>query len=220
MPFFFSDKRCQFPKGKIQLQTAYPFYEPGNTVQGIIYIEIMEPVQASHIELEIKGGEKCSFTRHYTTTHDGNVQHHSEKLKHSKKFLEYKNRVFDIMGGVLQPGIYQVDFQTELPHNIPSSLNFKHNHGQEKPKAKVKYYVKATLKTPDKHDEMKFKQVMIIREKPVNMVVGEAQSETSHIKTWCCVDQGQSTMSSVFAKNIFLPNEVAEGHVKVNNGQC
>ena len=84
----------------------------------------------------------------------------------------------------------------------------------------MKYYVKATLKTPDKHDEMKFKQVMIIREKPVNMVVGEAQSETSHIKTWCCVDQGQSTLSSVFAKNVFLPNEIAEGHVKVNNEQC
>ena len=218
--FFFSDKRTQFPKGKIQVQTQYPFYEPGNTVVGVIYIEIMEAVEASHIELEIKGGEKCGFIRHYTTQNGDETVHHADKLKHKKKFLEYKNRVFDIQGGVLAPGIYQVDFQTELPHNIPSSLQFKHKHSREEPKAKVKYYVKATLKTNNKHDEMKFKQVMIIREKPVNLVVGEAQSETSNIKTWCCIDQGTSTMSSVFAKNVFLPNEIAEGHVKVNNENC
>lgn len=66
--FFFSDKRCSFPKGQIQLQTEYPFYEPGNTVTGVIYINILEAVECSHIELEVKGGEKCSFIRHYTTT--------------------------------------------------------------------------------------------------------------------------------------------------------
>ena len=30
---------------------------------------------------------------------------------------------------------------------------------------------------------------------------GEAQQETSEIKTWCCCDQGTSTMWSVFEKN-------------------
>jgi len=67
---------------------------------------------------------------------------------------------------------------------------------------------------------MKYKQVLAIREKPVNLVVGEAQSETSTIKTWCCIKQGTSTMSSVFNKNVFLPNEIAEGFVKVDNSQC
>ena len=112
--FFFSDSRCNFPKGKIQLQTQYPFYEPGNTVAGVIYLEIMEPVHCSHIELEFKGGEKSSFIRfwHETERHGDEtrtVERH-EKMKHSKKFLEYKNRVFDIQGGMLQPGVYQVEF--------------------------------------------------------------------------------------------------------------
>jgi len=43
--------------------------------------------------------------------------------------------------------------------------------------------------------------VLIIREKPVEWKVGEAQQETSEIKTWCCCDQGTSTMWSVFEKN-------------------
>ena len=84
----------------------------------------------------------------------------------------------------------------------------------------MKYYIKTILHTYDKHDTMKYKQVLIIRERPVNLVVGEAQSETSNIKTWCCIDQGTSTMSSVFNKNVFMPNEVAEGQVRINNEHC
>lgn len=206
------------------MQTAHPFYEPGNTVQGLIYLEIMEAVQAEAIQLEIKGGEKCSFIRHYTETvhRDGeaHIEHRSEKLKHSKKFLEYKEKVFPIPDGVLQPGVYSVQFTTELPSNIPSSLYFKHKKSREEPKAKVKYHIKATLKTHDKHDEMKFKQVLIIREKPVELRIGDAQSETSNIKTWCCCDQGTSTMSSVFNKNVFMPNEIAAGEIKINNEHC
>ena len=79
---------------------------------GVIYMEIMEPTHASHIELEFKGGEKCSFIRHYTEQDGDRTVHRQEKLKHSKKFLEYKNRVFDIQGGVLQPGVYQIEFTT------------------------------------------------------------------------------------------------------------
>lgn len=224
MPFFFEDKRCHFPKGKIQLQTQYPFYEPGNTVQGIIYLEIAEPVMASHITLEIKGGEKSSFIRHWDEhVQDGDqtrVVHHADKLKASKKFLEYKGNVFDIQGGMLNPGVYSVEFATMLPEKLPSSIGFKHKKSREEPKAKIKYYVKAVLHTHDKHDEMKFKQVLIIREKPVALREGDQQSETSHIKTWCCVDQGHSTMSSVFNKNVFLPNEHCEGSIKVNNEEC
>ena len=156
MAFFFSDSRCSFPKGKIQLQTAYPFYEPGNEITGLIYLEIMEPCYASHISLEIKGGEKCSFIR-YWTEYEGEgenrraVEKH-KKEKHSKKFLEFKEKVFDIQGGMLQPGVYQVNFSTLLPNNIPSSLNFKHKKSREEPKAKVKYYVKAVVHTQDKDD--------------------------------------------------------------------
>ena len=188
MAFFFSDTRCKFPKGKIQLQTEYPFYEPGNSVQGVIYLEIMEAVEASHILLEIKGGEKCSFIRHWTEQDGDRTVHRHEKLKHSKKFLHFKDKVFDIQGGALQPGVCQVAFQTQLPNGIPSSLNFKYTGQREKPKAKVKYYVKATLWTADKKDAMKYKQVLMIREKPEDMRVGEAQAETSNIKTWCCID--------------------------------
>jgi len=108
----------------------------------------------------------------------------------------------------------------QLPEHIPSSLYFKAPHSHEKPKAKIKYYAKVVLKTQHHSDEMKYKQVLMIREKPVTFKTGEAQAETSHIKTWCCCDQGTSTMSSVFEKNQYLPSEIARGEIKINNEHC
>jgi hypothetical protein len=63
---YFSDSRCIFPKGKIQVQTEFPFYEPGNVVNGKIFIEVPQPMAATHIEIEVKGGEKAAFTRFWT----------------------------------------------------------------------------------------------------------------------------------------------------------
>ena len=74
--FYFSDARCVFPAGKIQLQTEFPFYEPGNTVNGKIFIQLPAAVQTSHIELEIKGKEKAKFIRHWTTQEGEETHHH------------------------------------------------------------------------------------------------------------------------------------------------
>lgn len=42
-----------------------PFYEPGDQVNGNVYIKLFEPLYANAIELEVKGGEKASFWRHW-----------------------------------------------------------------------------------------------------------------------------------------------------------
>lgn len=62
--------------------------------------------------------------------------------------------------------------------------------------------------------------MLVIREPPVAFKQGEAQEETSEIKTCCCIDKGTSKMSSVFEKNIFMPNELVKGFVRVDNSNC
>lgn len=64
--FLFTDPRCIFQKGKVQVQTEFPFYEPGNLVNGKIFIDVMEPIQATYIEIEVKGTEKVAFTHFWT----------------------------------------------------------------------------------------------------------------------------------------------------------
>lgn len=123
-------------------------------------------------------------------------------------------------GGFINAGSSEVNFQFVLPIGIPSSFYYKNKLIREKPKAKVKYTIKASLSSALKHDAMHYKQVLIIREPPVAFKVGEKQQEVSRIKTCCCIDKGTSTMYSEFEKNVFLPNEIVKGYVHVDNDHC
>jgi hypothetical protein len=111
--FYFSDPRCNFPKGRIQVQTEFPFYEPGNLVNGKIFIEVFEQLFATFIEIEIKGQEKAAFTR-FWYEEEGDPPRSVERwerVKASHKFAHYKQPVFSIPGGFLAPGSYAVSFQ-------------------------------------------------------------------------------------------------------------
>lgn len=55
------DSRCKFDSGYLMLQTDKPFYEPGDLITGKIYLRIMRPIDAKHIELKINGKEKGSW---------------------------------------------------------------------------------------------------------------------------------------------------------------
>lgn len=88
-------------------------------------------------------------------------------MQREKVFLEFKDRVFHIPGGMLNAGSSEINFQFQLPTGIPSSFYFKDKGCREKPKAKVKYTVQATLVADHTNDHMKYKQVLIIREPPV-----------------------------------------------------
>jgi len=60
----------------------------------------------------------------------------------------------------------------------------------------------------------------VVREPSVAFKVGDQQSETSNISTWCCIDQGTSTMWSAFEKNVFTPQDVAKAMINVDNSKC
>lgn len=167
--FFFSDPRCNFKNGKIQLQTEFPFYEPGNIVNGKIFIECAEPMQAEYIELKVKGKEDVKFIRFWHETEgegeDAHTVEHHEKMHKDKTFLEYKQKVFHVPGGMIHPGVSMVSFQFSLPNNIPSSFYYKDKKCREKPKACIKYTVQVKLEIPG--EDLKYKQVLVIREPPV-----------------------------------------------------
>jgi hypothetical protein len=218
--FFFSDDRCNYTNGRIQLQTEFPFYEPGNTINGVIYLEIFNPTQANCIEIEVKGQEKVAFTRYYMENEGDRQVERSERVKASKRFAHFKEPVYPIPGGQLAPGLYQVRFQFVLPDKMPSSINFKDKSTRERPKAKIKYFVKAVLKTGFFENNMKYKQVLAIREPPVQFKMNEQQAENANIKTWCCIDQGFSKMWANYEKNIYLPNETAKAMIHIDNSEC
>lgn len=67
---------------------------------------------------------------------------------------------------------------------------------------------------------MKYKQVLIVREQGDTYQTNINQSQTNNVKTWCCMDQGPSTVEVNFEKNVFEPTDVCKAIVNVNNSQC
>ena len=103
---------------------------------------------------------------------------------------------------------------------MPSSLYFKDKKQREGPKAKVKYMVKAKIDSSNDSHDMSYKQILVIREKPVALQEKVEISETQNIKTCCCCDQGPSALKAKFNKNVFTPDETAEGKIEIDNSQC
>jgi hypothetical protein len=51
------------------VSTDKPFYEPGEQITGKVFIRSTRPIDASFVELEIKGAEKCSFSQFETESY-------------------------------------------------------------------------------------------------------------------------------------------------------
>ena len=147
------DSRCKHAHGYLMLQTAKPFYYPGEVVTGTVYLRATAPIDVTHIDLEVKGGEKASFEERVRR----NDEWHDEKRKTKKTLLHFHHPCFTFAVPTLAPGDYAIPFSFTLPAHVPSSLYYKNKHIQAKPKAKVKYHIRATLKGHNNHTQMKYK---------------------------------------------------------------
>lgn len=87
--------------------------------------------------------------------------------------------------------------------------------------AQIKYHTKVKLVTRSLFDEeIKYKQVLIVREPPANFNVGINQHNECKITTWCCLDQGVSRMWGQFEKNIYEPSENVKADAILDNKDC
>lgn len=154
------DARCHYEHGYLMVRTDQATYYPGQAVTGTIYLRTSHPIEARYIELEITGKEKVSIV---TRVHRDN-DWHDDKHKSKKVLYHTKQPCFTFAVPVLSPGDYAIPFSFQLPQGIPSSLFYKNKHIQGKPKAMVKYQIRANLKGHHDKSLMKYKQVLVIRE--------------------------------------------------------
>ncbi|CDW79403.1 UNKNOWN [Stylonychia lemnae] len=210
------DSRCKHEHGYLMVQTAKQIYYPGEVVTGTVYLRTHVALEVSYIELEVQGKEKVSFV---TREHRDNEWHH-DKHKSKKILWQFKQPCFTFSVPTLAPGDYAVPFSFALPPHIPSSLYYKNKHIDAKPKACVKYQMRASLIDHHHHSQMKYKTIMVIREHDVQFEVGRKTTSELPISTWCCINQGQSRIEVDFEKNVFEPHEVCRANVNLDNSRC
>jgi len=128
--------------GKLSIQTDKPYYVGGELVTGRIYALIHSPIQATSIVFKVKGFERSEINRKqyrseriYPGDHDyrppqpgqpETVQHRSipyiQQYRSLKEFFKVKLPIFNMNGGILQPGQYTWPFQYQLPADLPGSF--------------------------------------------------------------------------------------------------
>lgn len=159
------DSRSKYEYGYMMVQTANPIYNPGATVTGTIYMRVgPSPCPSKEVILEVKGVEKVCWTERKSRDNDGTSESYDEKQKAKKDVFKYRACCFQFTTPSLMPGDYTIPFSFVLPRTLPSSMNFKDTKSSAKPKAKVKYHIKAILMDHNNKEAMKYKQVLILRE--------------------------------------------------------
>jgi hypothetical protein len=73
---------------------------------------------------------------------------------------------------------------------------FENYNHHDKPKCKVKYSLQATLHT--RQGDLKYKQWLIIHERPVEFQADKLEIQNKEISTWCCVGQGHGELTVQF----------------------
>lgn len=179
-------------------------------------MRVTHPIEATFVEIQVRGKEKASFMEEIVEGNDRRW----EKRKHAKEIFNFHAPCFTFTVPVLQPGDYCIPFSFSLPHGLPSSLFYKNASHTHKPKAKVKYHIRAIVHGQHDKQLMKFKQVLILREVPPNAEASIKQTSEHQITTWCCMDQGRSKIEVTFDRNTFLPNEVCTADIHIDNTNC
>ena len=177
------DSRAQFEGGYLYVKTDRPYYYPGNKVLGKIYIRTTVPMNAKQVEIKVKGKEHASYWR--ARENDGTTNRARQvKERFKRKILKFKAPCFTFQEP-LSPGDFTIPFEFTLPENIPSSMMYKNPNHNNSPSAKIKYSIRALVNTHD-NKVLKYKQWLIIHERPVEFIENANTETTVPLTTCCC----------------------------------
>ena len=131
--------------GDIYLELSHPYYSAGDTVHGIIHLNLKKMFPGRTIYLKIKGKEITSFTTQIERKTYQNGSWHEEKVETShrgyNKFLDCLSKVFTNENPEFSPGQYSIPFSFKLPSRLASS--FSQSLGQHK--GEIKYTLSVFL---------------------------------------------------------------------------
>ena len=130
-------------------------------------MRVTRPIEARHVEIQVKGKEKASFLDTEMRIRNGKSEYVIVKRKVQNEFLHFTAPCFTFGVPVLMPGDYVIPFSFALPHEVPSSMFYKSPPGQrKKASAKVKYHVKCIVHCNYTSQNMKYKQILMVNEAP------------------------------------------------------
>eukprot|EP00347_Sterkiella_histriomuscorum_P012570 403368060 len=210
------------------LVTEKPLYSPGEMVMANIHVRVVTQIDASHIEIEIKGKERCQLNakkyRIYYVNVNGRQeskrQYYYEQEKEKRKILEHRQAVFQFPTGTILPGDYVFPIQFLVPSGIPSTFSYANFDIQEQPQVQVKYSITCKMAIRSIAFVHKHKQPFIIQELLKSIQSDIHGSQEAKIVSGCCINQGISKIDVTFDKNAYYAHETAKTKITIDNSRC
>ena len=177
----------------ILFSNTNPNYFPGDTVNGILVINLESEMSMAKIDISLEGRAKIS------------MRVRKKRILHNKEFyVQLVSTVFQ--GPSLPRGEHRIPFAFNLPQNIPSSFHSSNNDsfGPSRAKGNVEYKIKAKIVRNWRFDE-KFKQafpvigILDLNMFPRCMEPGDVRKN----KTVCCLFWASGPISAIMKTNRF-----------------
>lgn len=189
------------PKSQINIYLDKPYYLAGDVVDGIIILDVTNPIAIQDMIIAINGKESSYI-------HNGKNHHTS-----SAKVLEHYIMILD--GWMEFPiGRYCFPFYFELPKDIPGSFEetsiVKSNF--------IKYHLKISPKVLSKNASLRCSKKMIIVEDlymPISSI--STHSDSSIPKFCCCGSSGSVSVIIDLDKNAYSSGEKINAHILIDN---
>ena len=206
---------------RVYLQCDQPYYSPGDTVSGNVYVEVFKIFPCQQLELKVKGTEKIKWEENAPAGQNPNPGEPQDPNQPIPKITYHDKKTFFFtvvplmgFGGTLGPGQYTFPFRFPLFEHVPGTFYYQ----DKEHRAKVRYVIEAKLKSMNEGiaKDQKYKTRLIVRQKPTSVAINQKISNTSSL-CLCCVPKGTCTLEGWFERDAYLPGETCNLVVRCDN---
>lgn len=208
--------------GELYVQTDSPYYQPGATVSGFVFLNLLKPYPGEDIKLKIKGLEKTCIIGHkeeefYDPVRGVNIRSQKEHVTSDAAVcFNQSTKIFDFgPRELLEPGQYTFPFSFRLPLHIPGTFH----HVEHNLRASITYTAEAFLSSKGElAPKISYKHRFIVVEGSQTEEESIKESTLTVIKLCgCCIPYGSVELCAYFDKNAFKPGDSIKAFVKVDN---
>jgi hypothetical protein len=197
----------------IVVRTERVVYAGGETVNGHVYIDILNPVHVNSLSLRIKGKEKTHWTETRTRTVNGKSETFTESYFGNHQIFKVMIPIAHMDPNMPFMGQYQYPFSFVLPTGIPGTANIRYGGAT----GSINYQVKAVLDVVGMFkSNFRYRQPLFITQPPP--FIDRLQSSYSgNVTIMCCCNRGTVNMSIVADKNSYTSGEVSNIVASIQN---
>lgn len=198
----------------ISIVTNRRVYFPGDLVQGYVVLAVEEAVKIDSVTLSITGKESTALSRRiFFSTYKSMTRTWSA----ARLPIFQKRQIFKVKAclvqpeQVLDPGQYIVNFQYQLPLDIPASMRI---HGLSKRGCgKIRYHIVATAAIPGLFKSNLSSRIYLMIEQPCPELIIPVQNEREIDVSGCCFSGGSLSAALLLDKSMFVDGETISAKI-------